>query len=165
MSKRILPRPTPSKDDFYMGMAFWASAKSKDPNNQSGAFIISFDNTPLGWGYNGPPAKISDTAINWEQTEKADFISCAEENAIDFSYGPLENCIMYVTVKPCPKCILRIVKSGIKKVIYYSSAKKQIADKTEEIAKLGAVQLIAFDGNLNWMRDRMKWMESVGVFD
>ncbi len=172
--KKIPPRDVPARDEFYMGMAFWAAAKSKDPNTQVGAFIISFHNEPLGWGYNGPPPQIPDTAINWDRPDKYDYIAHAEENAIDFACGSLDNATIYVTAKPCVKCTLRIVKSGIKKAIYYQAknidnasmlANEANFKKSEEIAKLGMIQLIQFNGNLNWMRDRMKWMESKGVFD
>lgn len=171
---KIPPREVPQRDDFYMGMAFWAAAKSKDPNTQVGAFIIDFENVPLGWGYNGPPRQIQDNLISWERPGKYDFICHAEENAIDYARGSLENATIYVTAQPCTRCMLRIVKEGIKKAVYYPMSRKadsassltseEIHKKTEEIARLGGVQLVEFYGNLNWMRDRMKWMEAMGVF-
>ena len=42
-------REVPERDEFYLGMAFWAASKSKDPNTQCGAFIIGKDNSPIGW--------------------------------------------------------------------------------------------------------------------
>ncbi|RDJ35263.1 MAG: cytidine deaminase [Crenarchaeota archaeon] len=175
MTTKKAPRDVPSRDDFYMGMAFWAASKSKDPATQVGAVIISEDNVPLGWGYNGPPQGILDNSINWARPEKYDFICHAEENAMDHSVSNLENSVMYVTAEPCSRCMLRIVKFSFKKVVYYPMsnkvdkgsllANKEIREKTSEIARLGGVTLSPFDGNLNWMRDRMKWMEMMGVFD
>ena len=173
--KRIPPRDVPLREDYYMGMAFWIASKSKDPNTQVGAIIISNKNSVLGSGYNGPPRQIDDNAINWDRSYKYDFICHAEENAIDYAFGSLSDATIYVTAQPCVKCMLRIVKSGIKSVVYYPMNKKtdngsmlaveEMQKKTEEIATLGGVFLSEFDGNLNWMRDRMKWMESIGIFD
>jgi dCMP deaminase len=161
-----------------MGQAFWIASKSKDPATQVGAIIISKDNLPLGSGYNGPPRQILDTSINWDRPDKYDYMCHAEENAIDYSLvGSLHEyeATIYVTAKPCPKCMLRIVKEGIRKVVYYPMSRKsdsasslaceEMHKKVNEIARLGDVDLEEFDGNLNWMRDRMKWMESIGIFD
>lgn len=174
MTKKVSPRQVPNRDDFYMGMAFWAAAKSKDPKTQIGALIVSSENIPMGWGYNGPPRQMNDAALNWDRPEKYDFILHAEENAIQHSSGYLDGATIYVTGKPCKKCILKIVAHGIKRVVYYDLQKQadnssmfaNDADlqKTEEIANAGAVQMVKFGGNLNWMRDRIKLMETSGVF-
>jgi dCMP deaminase len=171
---KIPPREVPSRDDYYMGMAFWISAKSKDPNTQMGAIIISPENQPLGHGYNGPPSEISDTDINWARPDKYDYIEHAEENAIDFSTGPLKGATIYVTGKPCIRCMRKIVKKKIAKVVYFnfkptdnSSMFMKVADlaKADEIAALGKLELIQYSGNLSWMRDRMEWMQRNNVFD
>jgi dCMP deaminase len=175
MSKRIPPREVVPRDDYYMALAFLVASRSKDPKTQIGAVIVSSDNRPLGFGYNGPPRQILDTAINWDRPDKYDFIEHAEENAIDHSLGSLEGATMYVTGKPCKNCMRKIVKHGIKKVIYFpmkrlpenSSMFANQADlqRTEEIARLGQVHIIEYQGNLNWMRDRILTMVDSGVFD
>lgn len=168
----VPPRDVPNRDDFYMGLVYWIASKSKDPNTQVGALIISDKNQPLGWGYNGPPPAINDKEINWARPEKYDWIEHAEENAIDFSdKRHLENATLYVNAKPCKKCMLKIVKSGIKKVIYCnfksdkdSSLQQNSSDKTDEIARKGGIFLQEFRGNLNWMRDRIETMSNFGIF-
>ena len=172
--KKVSPREVPNREDFYMGMAFWAAAKSKDPMTQIGAIIVDENNAPLGWGYNGPPRPINDNNINWDRPDKYDYIEHAEENAIDHSMGNVHGATLYVTGKPCKKCMLKIVKYGIRQVIYYplqklSDNSSMLANdkemqKTEEIARMGGVILTSYSGNLNWMRDRMKFMEAAGVF-
>jgi dCMP deaminase len=172
---KIPPRKVPSRDEKYMGLAFWVASFSKDPNTQVGAVIIDKNNSPLGYGYNGPPRPIDDKELNWDRPYKYDFIKHAEENAI--AHCPrvdLEGSIIYVTAKPCSKCMLTIVASGIKKVVYFPhrpkdqksslvDAKKQ--EITEEIANKANVVLEKFNGNLSWIRDRIKVMEDIGVFD
>jgi len=172
MSKRK-PRDVPSRDDYYMGLAFWIASKSKDPDTQVGGLIVSAANRPLGWGYNGPPQQIRDEDIDWSRPEKYDWVEHAEENAIDHSRGmDLTGSTLYVIASPCKNCMRKIVKAGIRRVVYFpikpsegSSINQTQISKSEEIAHAGHVQLERFKGNLNWMRDRMKWMESVGVFN
>lgn len=171
--KSVPPRAVPSKDDKYMGLAFWAASFSKDPNTQMGAVIVSSDNRPLGWGYNGPPRNILDSQINWGRPDKYDWIIHAEDNAIDHSMGSLHNSTLYVTGKPCKKCMLKIVSSGIKNVVFFPFnsidpksmfSTGEVGDRTDEIARLGSVYMREFSGNLNWMRDRMTAMAKQGVF-
>lgn len=167
------PREVPNRDEFYLGMAFWASSRSKDPSTQCGAFIISKDNEPLGWGYNGPPKSIIDTNISWSRPEKYDFIIHAEVNAINHAKGNLLDSTIYVTAKPCKNCMLSIVNSGISRVVYfpYKGSDKNsmlsnsiISEKTEEIAKLANVRLEQFNNNLNWILDRVEFMKTIGIF-
>lgn len=173
MSKKVPPRLVPDRDEFYLGMAFWAASRSKDPKTQVGAFIVSAENEPLGWGYNGPPRNIKDTDISWGRPEKYDYIDHAEENAIEYARGELKGATIYVTARPCKTCMKAIVRKRIARVVYFSPkvddpnsllADKELAAKTDEIARLGGVRLEEYRGNLNWMRDRMEWMESLGVF-
>lgn len=170
--KKSLPRPTPDKDEFYLGLAYWMSAKSKDPSTQCGAVIVDVDNRPLGWGYNGPPKQIRDDDVDWSRPSKYPYIVHAEENAINHSCGNLHGSVLYVTGIPCNKCMLTIVNSEISKVVYAKAKTDSgsmlcdpaITEKTHEIARLGNVRLELFPGNLNWMRDRMLFMEKIGVF-
>ena len=171
------PRAVPSRDEKYMAMAMWAASFSKDPDTQVGAFIIDSSNRPLGWGYNGPPSSIRDEDINWERPYKYDYVEHAEENAIDFSrlgFQTLDGSILYVTARPCKKCMLKIVKNKINKVVFFPYKSKDpksslnshdSIQKVQEIAKKGNVDLQEFEGNLNWIRDRVSQMELLGVFE
>ena len=44
-----------SWDEYFMGVAKLAGMRSKDPNSQVGACIVSQDNKILSMGYNGFP--------------------------------------------------------------------------------------------------------------
>ena len=50
-------------DEFFMGIAKLAAGRSKDPNTQVGACIVSEDNRILSIGYNGAPNNFSDDII------------------------------------------------------------------------------------------------------
>lgn len=172
---KVSPRITPDRNSYYMGMSFWIASKSKDPNTQIGAYIVSENNVPIAVGYNGPPAAYDDNELDWKRSSKNDpsskndHIIHAEENAILHCSNQLllPGATLYVTAKPCKGCILRIAHVGIKKVIYFpfkgdsGSLLQKDGEIIEDIAKRGKVELIEFTGNLNWMRDRIKFMEEV----
>jgi dCMP deaminase len=167
------PRKTPERDAFYLGLAFWIAAKSKDPNTQCGALIVDSKNKSVGWGYNGPPKLIDDNEIDWSRPVKYPYIVHAEQNAIDNSHCDLAGCTLYVTALPCNKCMLEIVSHGITKVVWKpirvdsSSmlANKEMIDLTYDIAEKAGVFIEEFAGSLDWMQERMKFMTENGLFD
>lgn len=181
LPNKIPPRKVPSRDDYYMGLAFWIASKSKDPNTQVGAIIVSESNKPLGSGYNGPPSEIDDNKINWGRERAADYMfkkyfvmKHAEDNAIDHSNrDKLYNATLYVTAPPCDECMKDISSAGIKRVVYFvpesdnnsTLSNDEIWKQTQEIANLSNISLEEFSGDLNWMRDRIIWMDSMGVFN
>jgi dCMP deaminase len=172
--KKRPPRNVVSREDYYMGLALWASTRSKDPSTQVGAQIVSAANKPLGKGYNGPPSEIYDTDIDWDRPNKYPFMVHAEINAIDHSdQDKLKGSTIYVTGRPCSNCMLRMVTKGITKVVYLdykiqdtSSMLASDEDWLESlnIAKLARTNLTQFSGNLNWMWDQMERWKDMGVF-
>jgi dCMP deaminase len=176
MSK-VSPRTVPIRDEKYMGLAFWAASFSKDPSTQVGAFIVSADGHPLGWGYNGPPKQVDDDEMDWGRPAKYHMIVHAEANAIDHTLdrSKLEGATIYVTAHPCEQCMLKIANAKIEKVVYFPFAQKKVdkgsslnddsKTKAEEVAENCDIELEEFDGDLNWMRDRIKFMKDLGIFD
>jgi dCMP deaminase len=169
------PRETPCRDDRYMGLAFFHASFSKDPNTQVGAVIVNEKNEIVGTGYNGPPRRIDDNKINWERPYKYRFIKHAEANAIDHALIPTENTTLYVTGIPCQKCMLEIADAGISKVIYFDMSKivdpfSMLSNNTEmeitsEIAALSGIELQPYSGSLEWMRDRINFLDVLGLFN
>ena len=45
-------------DEYFMGIALLSAQRSKDPNSQVGACIVSQDNKILSIGYNGFPVRV-----------------------------------------------------------------------------------------------------------
>lgn len=169
----IPPRKVPSRDEYYMGSAFYTSRKSKDPRTQVGACIISQDNEPISSGYNGPPADIDDSVIDWDRPQKYDFIHHAEDNAMWFGRTKcMKNAVLYVTGPPCRKCMLDIVRSGIKRVVFFRIqadsgsmlASQDEWDATSKIAQLGNVKLEEFTGDLSWLENDIGFLKEKGVF-
>ena len=54
-----------SWDEYFMGVAKLSGMRSKDPNSQVGACIVSQDNKILSMGYNGFPMGCSDDEFPW----------------------------------------------------------------------------------------------------
>ena len=51
-----------SWDEYFMGVATLSGMRSKDPNTQVGACIVSEEHKILSMGYNGFPTGCSDDA-------------------------------------------------------------------------------------------------------
>ena len=52
-------------DEYFMSVAILTGMRSKDPNSQVGACIVSEDNKILSMGYNGFPKDCSDDEFPW----------------------------------------------------------------------------------------------------
>ena len=113
-------------DEYFMSVAMLAGMRSKDPNSQVGACIVSEDNKILSIGYNGFPKDCSDDEFPWarqgdELNTKYFYVVHSELNAIlNYSGGSLEGAKLYVSLFPCNECAKAIIQSGIKEVIYDS---------------------------------------------
>ena len=130
-----------SWDEYFMSVARLTSKRSKDPNTQVGACIVSNDNRILSIGYNGTPNGFEDEVFPWDREgEPLDtkylYVCHAEMNAIINYRGSrkeLENAKVYVDLFPCNECAKIIIQSGIKEVIYlsdkYASQDSFIASK------------------------------------
>ena len=111
-------------DEYFMGIAVMSGMRSKDPNSQVGACIVSKDNKILSMGYNGFPIGCSDDEFPWaREGEPLDtkyvYVTHSELNAIlNYRGGSLEGAKIYVTLFPCNECAKAIIQSGIRTIIY-----------------------------------------------
>lgn len=126
-----------SWDEYFMGVAMLSALRSKDPNTQVGACIVSSDNKILSMGYNGFPLGCSDDEYPWNregEDNKYFYATHSELNAIlNYRGGSLEGAKIYVTLFPCNECAKAIIQSGIKEIIYdddkYKHTQTVIASK------------------------------------
>ena len=114
-----------SWDEYFMGVAYLSSMRSKDPNTQVGACIVSPKNKILSMGYNGLPIGCSDDEFPWNRVEKDPvlnkyfYTTHSELNAIlNYRGVSLEGSKMYVTLFPCNECAKAIIQAGITKIVY-----------------------------------------------
>lgn len=112
-------------DEYFMGVAMLSSMRSKDPNTQVGACIVSQDHKILSMGYNGFPIGCSDEEFPWDREgddNKYFYTTHSELNAIlNYRGGTLEGASIYVTLFPCNECAKAIIQSGIREVVYDSN--------------------------------------------
>ncbi|KAL0357598.1 UNVERIFIED_CONTAM: putative deoxycytidylate deaminase [Sesamum calycinum] len=125
-----------SWDDYFMAIAFLSAERSKDPNRQVGACLVSEKGIILGIGYNGFPRGCSDDKLPWSKkskngdpletnTHQLFVVSCsyvchAEVNAIlNTNHASAAGQRLYVTMFPCNECAKIIIQSGVAEVIYY----------------------------------------------
>lgn len=115
-----------SWDEYFMGVAKLSGMRSKDPNTQVGACIVSSDNKILSMGYNGFPIGCSDEEFPWSrEAEGLDskylYSTHSELNAIlNYRGGSLDGAILYVSLFPCNECAKAIIQAGIREVVYDS---------------------------------------------
>lgn len=128
-----------SWDEYFMGVAVLSGLRSKDPNSQVGACIVSPDNKILSMGYNGFPMGCSDDEFPWSREgeplrTKYFYVTHSELNAIlNYRGGSLEGAKIYVSLFPCNECAKAIIQAGIKEIVYdcdkYADTDSVIASK------------------------------------
>ena len=115
-------------DEYFMGVAMLAAQRSKDPNTQVGACIVSPDNIILSTGYNGLPKGCSDDEYPWEregEETKYPYVVHAELNAIlNCNGNSLRGARIYVALFPCYECAKAIIQAGLAEVVYLSDKYK-----------------------------------------
>lgn len=133
----------PTLDEYLMGIAFAASARSTCPRASVGA-VIAKKGKILSTGYNG---SISGLPHCIDCGCIMDNGSCirtihAEANAILQAAEDLNGCTIYCTHKPCLNCTKLILQAGIIRIVYknfYNSgatADLLISEKGAKIEKL-----------------------------
>ncbi|XP_008801624.1 deoxycytidylate deaminase isoform X2 [Phoenix dactylifera] len=117
-----------SWDDYFMAIAFLSAKRSKDPNRQVGACLVSLNGIILGIGYNGFPRGCSDDKLPWAKKSmsgdpletKFPYVVHAEVNAIlNTNHASASGQKLYVTMFPCNECAKVIIQSGVSEVIYF----------------------------------------------
>lgn len=113
-----------SWDEYFMGVSKLSGMRSKDPNTQVGACIVSNNNKILSMGYNGFPNGCDDDNFPWDREgdfmdTKYAYVTHSELNAIlNYRGGSLEGTKLYVSLFPCNECAKAIIQAGIKTVVY-----------------------------------------------
>ena len=123
-----------SWDDYFMSLALLSAKRSKDPQTQVGACIVSRDKKIVGIGYNGFPRLgpvSNDDCLPWGRDggpssidSKYPFVCHAEMNAVmNKNQQDVSGCSIYTTLFPCNECAKILIQSGIKEVVYLSDSK------------------------------------------
>ncbi len=116
----------------------WTTALSlsKDPLTQVGAVIVSEDSRQVSLGYNGFSAGVAEPESRWARPEKYSWVIHAEMNAVMNTPFDTKGCTLYCTHQPCHRCIVHLVNTGIKKIVYYTPKSDERPDIFQEISML-----------------------------
>ncbi|XP_066315081.1 uncharacterized protein [Miscanthus floridulus] len=115
-----------SWDDYFMAIAFLSAERSKDPNRQVGACLVSQEGIILGIGYNGFPRGCSDDKLPWAKKSangnpletKFPYVVHAEVNAIlNTNHASAAGQKLYVTMFPCNECAKIIIQAYLRSFI------------------------------------------------
>ncbi len=110
-------------DSIFLTMAYVISKRSKDPNTQVGAILVSEDKRRMSSGYNGFPTGMKENAELWKRPVKYSYVCHAEINAILQARTDLTNWTLYVTMPCCSDCAKYVVQSGIGRVVFCEEPK------------------------------------------
>lgn len=123
-----------SWDEYFMGVAMMSGMRSKDPNSQVGACIVSEDNKILSMGYNGFPKGCSDDEFPWAREgdslhTKYFYVTHSELNAIlNYRGGSLEGAKLYVSlfhVMNVPRQLFRQVLRRLSMTVINMQTRRQ----------------------------------------
>ncbi|KAG9445961.1 hypothetical protein H6P81_012089 [Aristolochia fimbriata] len=140
-----------SWDDYFMAIAFMSAERSKDPNRQVGACLVSQNGVILGIGYNGFPRGCSDDKLSWAKKSetgnqletKYPYVVHAEVNAIlNTNHASAVGQRLYVTMFPCNECAKIIIQSGVSEVIYFVEKRFNYSD----VAYVASHRLLSMAG-------------------
>ncbi len=105
-------------DQFYLGIAKYASTASKDPSTQTGAVIVSPRNRLVSLGFNGFPEGIADDERLADRETKYEIILHAEVNALVSAARDLHGCTLYTwPLLSCSRCASIMIQAGITRVV------------------------------------------------
>ncbi len=128
----------------FLGLASYISQWSKDPSTKVGA-VISQGNRIVSLGYNGFPSGIADDRYRLEDRDtKLNIVIHAEENAILFARRSLVGCTIFVNRIPCPRCMSKIIQTGITSVFYEEN--QEFEERYEQEVKL--TKELAYEANV-----------------
>lgn len=140
-----------SWDDYFMAIAFLSAERSKDPNRQVGACLVSQNGIILGIGYNGFPRGCSDDKLPWAKKSKTGdpletkypYVCHAEVNAVlNTNHASAAGQRLYVTMFPCNECAKIIIQAGVAEVIYFVEKRSSDSD----IAYIASHRLLSMAG-------------------
>lgn len=105
-------------DEYYMSIAWTVSKKSKDPSTKVGCVLVTGDNKPISFGYNGFVMGCDESYMTFERPYKDMMSIHAEMNALIFAHSSLKEGKAYITHISCDNCLKHLLQAGIKEIIY-----------------------------------------------
>ncbi len=170
-TKKLQPKITPPRDEYFIGVILVEAVMCKDPVAQKAALIVDHKDRRVGFGVSFIPKDFTTPkGYGWDERSRELALVHAEEAAIDTAlkrYIPagqvhlevFDRHTMYVTGPPSLRGVRRSIANGLKEIIYGPLMPQYFDDveweETEELAKAYGAKLISCEGNFGWVRDRV----------
>lgn len=139
--------------DYFLTLANLVAQRSIDPSSKCGAVLVAADKRILSTGYNGPLRGADDAKVPLTRPEKYPHFLHAEENAILAYTGSLTDLIgstMYITGRPCHKCLRMIIQRGIPNIIVSKSTPTVMQTDESEIKAWEEMMSYLPEGRVNY---------------
>lgn len=134
--------------DYYLGLAFLISQRSKDSQTQHGCIITTKQHVPLGFGYNSFPRKMQDDTLPNTRPDKYLWMIHSERNALNncmiSPHVIPDGCVAYITGQPCHNCAMDLYQNNVD--TFYIANRKGTALESQETAK--AFQILVEQGKI-----------------
>lgn len=165
----------PNWTDYYLGLAFFAAARSHDIETQHGCIICDDKHRPLGMGYNGYPGGIYEAGLPNTRPDKYPWMIHSEANAVNNMRLKIDGTTAYVTGQCCNPCIMNMYNNGVRTVymakchgshILKEEDKKFFDDFLDRAAAGGDPMKINYvEPNLNWLTPVIVKLVKLGFID
>ena len=159
----------PSKDEYFLFLAFAVSLNSEDYQTQHGSVIINnLTKHVIATGVNGLFRGADRNEFDLTRPEKYKFFIHSEESAImNAKENPLnlpKGATLYVTGKPCINCLQRVINFGITRIVMAARQGTQLENKEsdelfDKIVRLSKIEVVEMD--TLYIKNLLRHVESI----
>lgn len=152
-------RDIPQRDDYFMALACVAGAMCRSSKHASGAIVVPnhYGINQYGIGWDTMPGTHADQLQTWDDS------ACVYAEVVAaLQLRQFNAAICYSNRIPPLHAITELVHMGVNKFVYLPVEVHGRAGL--EGAKVMGCRIEEYRGNINWLRDHIRWMESSGVF-
>ena len=110
----------PSRDQYFMGLAYGAATRGTCPRRSVGALLV-MDGDNLSTGYNGAPKDMPHCDLHGCELDAGGHCENAvhaENNAITKAMYDKRGSTLYVTTLPCRRCMGMIINAEVARIVY-----------------------------------------------
>lgn len=150
----------PNWNEYFLILAKDISLRSDDPNIKHGSVITTLENNIIGTGFNGtiPNTTINDINYFNRDIKRREMIHSEENAILNCLINPknIHGAKIYITGKPCPPCLMRIINFGITEV-HYADCIGTITDSNEDelqrenLINRSKIKIFKYPINTFWM--------------
>lgn len=158
-SQKPMDLHRPDWNEYFLGLAFIVSSRSRDKQTKHGTVIVDNNNIILGTGYNSFIRGANDATLPDSRPNKYPFMIHSELNAIlNCRVLPREagGGKAYVTGKCCNHCLQSLVQAGIKEIYMANRKGTMLEDEqsllvNDQIIQHSKIKVNVVDFDLSWI--------------